>query len=137
MGGLFTRSSRGVWAGLASTVIIVVTVAGFSHDLPAALRTAAVQIHGLGFWAWSFTNGLIGLIAGIAGYLLLQHAGPSQRVVRASIIVGLAVIVGVASTITDLLMGSTFFHASTAGCLPTVFNVELAAPLLLPILDQL
>jgi energy-coupling factor transport system substrate-specific component len=137
MGGLFGRSNRGVWAGLASVVISIVTVAGFSHDLPTVLRAAVVQIHGLSFWDWSVTNGLIGLIAGIAGYFLLEHAGPSQRVVRASIIVSLAVIVGVAATVTDLLMGSTFFHSSMAGCLPTVFNVELAAPLLLPILDQL
>ncbi|WP_445160506.1 hypothetical protein ACTXG5_20345 [Mycobacterium sp. Dal123C01] len=115
------------------------TVAAFSHDPPTVLRAAVVQIHGLGFWDWSVTNGLIGLIAGIAGYFLLDHAGPSQKVVRASIIVSLAVIVGVAATVTDLLMGSSFFHSSMAGCLPTVFNVELAAPLLLllPMLDQL
>jgi hypothetical protein len=106
-------------------------------DLPAALRTAVVQNHGSGFRDWSFTNGLIGLTAGIAGYFLLEDAGPSQRVVRASIIVSLAVIVGVASTVTDLLTGSAFLHSAMAGCLPTVFNVELAAPLLLPILDQL
>ena len=113
-GGSFRRAIRAVLPGLASTVISIATAAGFSHglilaDLPAVLPAAVEQIHGLGFWDWSFTNGLIGLIAGIAGYFLVQHASPPQRVVRVSIIASLAVLVGMASIVTDLLMGSTFF----------------------------
>jgi uncharacterized membrane protein len=61
------------------------------------------------FCDWSFTNGLIGLIAGVAGYCLLENASPSQRVKWVAVVATLAVIGGLASTIRDILMGSTFF----------------------------
>jgi hypothetical protein len=44
-------------------------------------------------------------------------------------------MVGLVSTGLEIFMGSTFIWSPSAVCLPVVFNVELALPFLLPILD--
>jgi energy-coupling factor transport system substrate-specific component len=96
------------------------------------------QLHGVGFvlvWDWIFAQGLIGLLAGIVGFYLLDHASPSQRVVRAGVSATLAVIVGLAFTAADILMGTTAHDWLMSGYLPTVLSA-VAAALLVPLLDH-
>jgi energy-coupling factor transport system substrate-specific component len=96
------------------------------------------QLRGVGFvswWDWIFAEGLIGLVAGIAGFYLLEHASPSQRVIRVGVSATLAGIVGLAFTATDILMGATAYDWLMSGYLPAMLSA-VAAALLVPLLDH-
>lgn len=111
-------------------------IAGF----PAGICGSAFlgQLRGLTFvtfWDWVLTQGLIGLIAGVVGFYLLGHTGPSQRVIRVAVSALLAVIVGLGFTAADILMGSTAYAWLMLGYLPAVLSA-VAAALLVPLLDH-
>lgn len=91
----------------------------------------------LASWNWCVANGVIGLIAGLLSFYLLDHDGPpSGRVARVAFIATVSEIVGLMFTVTDVLAGSTFSDWLTIAYVPAALTTAAAVLLLVPILDQ-
>jgi uncharacterized membrane protein len=130
-------------AGLCALAII--PLVGVRFGAIAGFLTAVIgdtvlgTIHGadiLSFWNWTVANGLVGLSAGLIGFYWLKFARPSQRVVRVAVIAVVAVLLGIAFTVTDVLGGSTILDWLNAEYLPAVLNYVTAVLLLVPLLDH-
>jgi energy-coupling factor transport system substrate-specific component len=106
-------------------------VAGF---LTGSLGNAIVDLvggHGvLTDWNWSVANGLIGLFAG-----LLARYRPSSGLLHTELHVAVAVVAGLAFTVTDVVRGTAFSDWLTAAYLPAVAGTAVMSLLLVPLLD--
>ncbi|GGK89885.1 ECF transporter S component [Nocardia jinanensis] len=102
--------------------------------------TAVVdQIQGFGFltfWNWSLANGLVGLFAALLAHYLPEPAGRTGKVVRLAGLTVVAVVAGLAFTITEVLLGHTFVYWFTGAYLPAVATTGLVSLLLVPVLDR-
>jgi energy-coupling factor transport system substrate-specific component len=97
------------------------------------------QIQGFGFltyWNWSLANGLVGLIAGVLAYYTPEPVRESRRLVRVAVIAVFAVIIGLAFTVTDILLGNAFVYWLTAAYLPAIASTSLVGVILVPVLDK-
>jgi energy-coupling factor transport system substrate-specific component len=97
------------------------------------------QLQGFGFltfWNWSLANGLTGAIAGILGYDAHVPATQLLRLLRVAVISVLAVVVGLAFTVTDILLGNAFGYWLTAAYLPAILATALVSAILAPALDK-
>jgi uncharacterized membrane protein len=97
------------------------------------------QIQGFGFltyWNWSLANGLVGLIAGLLAYYTPEPVRESRRLVRVAVIAVVAVIIGLAFTVTDILLGNAFVYWLTAAYLPAIASTGLVGLILVPVLDK-
>jgi uncharacterized membrane protein len=128
--------------------LAVIPLAGIRFGPVAGMVTGFVgncvlaQINGDGFlalWAWSVANGLNGLTAGLIGCYLLKDCRPAQRVMR----VAACATAGVGAVVTFTIFGvvaldTTIVERSTYADLyiAAAVNTEVAALLLVPILDQ-
>lgn len=97
------------------------------------------QLLGYGFltyWNWSLANGLVGLLAGLAGWLWKRSSSTGVATARAGIIGAVVVAVGLLFTFTDLALGTTLPVAwSNYGL--AVAASGLASLILVPVLDRL
>ena len=97
------------------------------------------QIQGFGFltyWNWSLANGFVGLLAGVIAHYTREPEAPSRRLVWVATVSVVAVVVGLAFTVTDIFLGNTFGYWLTAAYLPAVLNTGLVSLLLVPVLDK-
>lgn len=139
----YSTTYFGEAAGLCALAIVPLAgvrfgaIAGFFA--PVVSDTGLRAIHGadmLAFWNWTIANGLVGLSAGLIGFYGLKFARPSQRLVRVPAISVVAVLLGLAFTITDVLKGSTFVDWLNVEYLPEVLYYVIAVLLLVPVLDR-
>jgi energy-coupling factor transport system substrate-specific component len=126
--------------------LAIIPVVGIRFGAVAGFLTGCAggavsdQIGGAGlltFWNWSVAEGLVGLIAGAAGYYLLQQTRLSDRIIRTAGIAVIAIMAGLTFTITDTLMGTHLQYWLTASYLPALINYTTVALLLVPIMDQI
>lgn len=97
------------------------------------------QIQGFGFltyWNWSLANGFVGLIAGLIAHYYPEPDVQTRRLIRVSVISVVAVIIGLAFTITDIFLGNTLAYWFTAAYLPAVLNTAVVSVILVPVLDR-
>jgi energy-coupling factor transport system substrate-specific component len=112
-------------------------IAGFFTGLVG--NAIVDQIQGFGFltyWNWSLANGLVGLIAGVLAHYTREPAKDSRRVVWVAVISIVAIIIGLAFTVTDTFLGSTFAAWFTTAYLPAIAGTALVSVLLVPVLDK-
>jgi energy-coupling factor transport system substrate-specific component len=112
-------------------------IAGFFTGLVG--NAIVDQIQGFGFltyWNWSLANGLIGLIAGLLAHYTPEPAKDSRRVFWVAVISIVAVVIGLAFTVTDTFLGSTFGAWFTTAYLPAIAGTALVSVLLVPVLDK-
>lgn len=97
------------------------------------------QISGFGFltfWNWSLAIGLVGFVAGLMAHLVRRWTSQSRRSIWVALIAVVAVVGGLALTVTDTLLGSTLGYWLTVAYLPAVLSDGLVALVLVPILDN-
>jgi len=125
--------------------LAIIPVVGIRFGPIAGLFTGFVgnavvdQLQGFGFltyWNWSLANGLVGLIAGGLAYYVPESRGRAGRVIRLSLIAVVAVVAGLAFTVTDLLLGQSFVYWLAASYLPSIISTGLVGSLLVPALDS-
>lgn len=112
-------------------------IAGFFTGLVG--NAIVDQIQGFGFltyWNWSLANGLVGLIAGLIAHYYPEPQSQSRQVLRVAVISVIAVVVGLAFTITDIFLGNTLWYWFTAAYLPAILNTALVSVILVPVLDR-
>lgn len=142
--GMFTDTNPITMTVAIKPALSIIPFVGIRFGAVAGFVTGAVgsavlhHLHDdglLSLWNWSFANGLVGLLAGLVGYYVLQQAGPSERVIRVAVTAVVAIVVGFAFTVTDTLMGIPIAYWLTAAYLPAVLNTAVAALLLVPVMD--
>jgi uncharacterized membrane protein len=146
-GGLGILSFEVPLAANASSLLALAIIPFFGIEfgalagfLTGALGNALLEpLHGgwlILFWNWTVADGLVGMMAGLMGVYVLEYASAAQRVIRVAVIGVLAAVVGLAFTVTDVLIGSGFLYWLTTSYLPAVSGDGVAVLLLLPLLDQ-
>jgi energy-coupling factor transport system substrate-specific component len=129
----------------ARPAIALIAFVGIRFGPIAGLFTGLVgnaivdQIQGFGFltyWNWSVSNGVTGLVAGVVGYYLASPRTTSRRALRVAATSLVAVVIGLAFTATDILLGSTFLYWLTAAYAPAVANTGTISAILAPVLDR-